>query len=61
MSTARKQPAAPAPRTPDTERMNAALRASRIDYQVEGGKVDAAAFTKAFAERFRKTMAKLAE
>ena len=62
MSTAKKPtPPASAPRTPDVARMNAALRASGIDYQVEGEKVDAAAFTRAFTKRFPKTMAKLAE
>ncbi|MDF2994635.1 MAG: hypothetical protein K0R27_272 [Xanthobacteraceae bacterium] len=41
--------------------MNAALRASGIDYQVEGEKVDVRAYAKAISMRFPKTMAKLAE
>lgn len=44
----------------DVARVNAALRASGIDYQADG-KVDARAFARAFGKRFPKTMAKLAE
>ncbi|QRG05473.1 hypothetical protein EZH22_20665 [Xanthobacter dioxanivorans] len=44
----------------DTARVNAALRASGIDYQA-ADKVDARAFARAFGKRFPKTMAKLAE
>jgi hypothetical protein len=62
MSTAKKPtPSAPTPRAPDVARMNAALRASGIDYQVEGEKVDMRAYAKAISKRFPKIVAKLAK
>jgi len=45
----------------DVARVNAALRASNIDYQVDGGKMDARAFARSFGKRFTRAMAKLAE
>lgn len=62
MSTAKKPvPSAHAPREPDITRVNAALRASGIDYQVEDGKVDMRAYAQAISKRFPKIVAKLAK
>lgn len=72
MSTARKpsraassDAAPPAPpagtaQAIDVARMNAALKASGIDYQVEG-EVDMRAYAEAIGKRFPKITAKLAE